>query len=423
MKKLIASALSLTLALSLLVGCGKTDDNDSSAGSSTPSPSSKTGETISLKVWGAQEDQDMLKDMVEKFKETHTDNTYDITFGVVSESNAKDEVLKDVSEAADVFALASDQIAELQSAGGLYRVTKNKDEIIANNTEASIDAATVDGELYAYPSSSDTYFMFYDKSKLTEEDVESLETILAKDLGDDVINFGFDIANGWYQSSFFFATGCKLFGDDGTDPTQCDFNNDKGVLAGEYMIDLVNNKKFAGNYKDDQIKSGFETGKLAAAVTGTWNAADIQGYLGDNFAATKLPTIKLSDDSTVQMGGMANFKLYGVNAQTKHPVEAMELAEWLTNKDNQSVRFSMRSFAPTNRELANDAEALSADIAVSALAKQAVFSTVQTSIPQVGNYWDPAEAFGNGLMDGSITKDNLQEKLDTFVEAVLATLS
>ena len=422
MKKLIASALSLTLALSLLVGCGKTDDNDSSA-DDTSSPSSQTGETVSLKVWGAQEDQDMLKDMVEKFKEVNKDKTYEITFGVVSEADAKEEILKDVSEAADVFALASDQIAELQSAGALYRVTKNKEDIIANNTEASIDAATVDGELYAYPSSSDTYFMFYDKSKLSEEDVESLEKILEKDLGDGVVNFGFDIANGWYQSSFFFATGCTLFGEHGTDPTQCDFNNDKGILAGEYMIDLVNNKKFAGNYKDDQIKSGFETGTLAAAVTGTWNAADIEGYLGENYAATKLPTITLSDGSTVQMGGMANFKLYGVNAQTKHPVEAMELAEWLTNKDNQRIRFSMRSFAPTNRELANDAEALSANIAVSALAKQAVFSTVQTSIPQVGNYWDPAEAFGNGLMDGSITKDNLQEKLDTFVEAVLATLS
>lgn len=420
MKKLIASALSLTLALSLLVGCGKKDDN-SSASSSSPSPS--TGETISLKVWGAQEDQEMLKDMVDKFKEANSDKTYEITFGVVSESDAKDEVLKDVSEAADVFALASDQIAELQAAGGLYRVTKNKDDIIANNTEASIDAATVDGELYAYPSSSDTYFMFYDKSKLTEEEVESLDTILAKDIGDDVVNFGFDIANGWYQSSFFFATGCQLFGDDGTDPTQCDFNSEKGVLAGEYMIDLVNNKKFAGNYKDDQVKSGFETGTLAAAVTGTWNAADIKEYLGDNYAATKLPTIKLSDDSTVQMGGMANFKLYGINAQTKHPIEAMELAEWLTNKDNQKIRFEKRSFAPTNRDLANDSEALSADVAVSALAKQAVFSTVQTSIPQVGNYWEPAEAFGNGLLDGSITKDNLKDKLDTFVEAVLATLS
>lgn len=77
------------------------------------------------------------------------------------------------------------------------------------------------------------------------------------------------------------------------------------------------------------------------------------------------------------MGGMANFKLYGVNAETKEPLEAMALSEWLTNKDNQLIRFNERSFAPTNKELSNDTEALSADIAVSAF----VYVTLPMSKP------------------------------------------
>ena len=40
--------------------------------------------------------------------------------------------------------------------------------------------------------------------------------------------------NGWYQAGFFFGAGCKLFGDDGTDPTKCDFNNERGYIRADY---------------------------------------------------------------------------------------------------------------------------------------------------------------------------------------------
>ena len=302
-------------------------------------------------------------------------------------------------------------------------MTKNKDEIIANNTAPSIQAATVDGELYGYPYVSDTYFMYYDKSKFTEDEVLSLDTMLAKDIPGTSINFAFDVDNGWYQSAFFFGAGCKLFGDDGTDPTQCDFNNDRGFLVGEYLIDLVKNPKFGSNFDDGLVKAGFADGSIAAAVTGTWNATDIQASLGDNYAATKLPSFKLSNGEEVQMGGIANFKIIGVNSETKNPLDAMALAEWLTSYDNQVINFEERSLAPTNTKLANDTEKLYSNAAVAALAQQAQYATVQTSIPQCGNYWTPAEAFGQDLIAGNITTDNLQEKLNQYVESVLSTLT
>lgn len=163
-------------------------------------------------------------------------------------------MLKDISAAADVFAFASDQTGELVSSGALYRVTKNKDEIVANNTEASISAATVDGELYGYPSSSDTYFMYYDKSKFSDEEVKSLDTMLAKDIDGVTTNVAFDLDNGWYQCAFFFGAGCTLFGADGLDPTSCDFNNEQGYKVGEYLLDLVGNSKFGNNFDDGLVK-------------------------------------------------------------------------------------------------------------------------------------------------------------------------
>jgi len=333
MKKRIISTLTAMLFTGMIfTACGSTAESGdaSSAGS---------GDTVTLKVWGSQEGQPFLKRMCESFAAANPDKNYVFNYGVVSEADAKKELLKDVSAGADVFGFASDQTGELVSAGALYRVTKNKDQIVANNTAPSIQSATVDGELYGYPYVSDTYFMYYDKSKFTEEEVLSLDTMLAKDIPGTTTNFAFDTDNGWYQSSFFFGAGCKLFGDDGTDPTMCDFNNDRGMLAGEYLIDLVKNPKYGANFDDGLIKAGFADGSIAAAVTGTWNATDIQASLGDNYAATKLPSIKLSNGEEVQLGGMANFKIMGVNAETKNPLDAMALAEWLTNYDNQVINW------------------------------------------------------------------------------------
>ncbi len=417
-KKFSRTAALFVSAL-LLAGCGNSSGETGGGNSS----SDKAFAEVNLTVWAAQEEQELVKKMCSEFAAANPDKTYNFTFGAVSEADAGKEILKDISAAADVFGFASDQTAELVSAGALYRITKNKDNIVAENTEASISAAEVDGELYGYPSSSDTYFMYYDKSKFTEEEILSLEAMLSKDIKGVTTNFAFDIDNGWYQAAFFFAAGCTLFGEDGTDPEKCDFNGERGVLAGEYMVDLVNNPKFGANFDDGLVKAGFADGTLAAAVSGTWNAAEISKSLGENYGAAKLPEITLSNGETVQLGGMANFKLVGVNAETKNPLEAMALAEWLTDYENQMTRFSVRSFAPTNKVLAGDEDALSANPAVSALAKQAQYATVQTSIPQVGSFWTPAEAFGQDLIAGIITKENLQSKLDLYVSSVLSSLN
>lgn len=428
-RKIMTAITAAAMAGVMFAGCSSSNGG-SSAGSSangsaadgSSAASAGSDEVINLTVWASQEGQESTKAMCEAFAAANPDKKFEFTYGVVSEADAQKEVLKDISAAADVFAFASDQTATLVDAGALYRITRNKDQIVAENTEASIASATIDGELYGYPHISDTYFMYYDKSKLTEEDVQSLEAIMSKDIEGVTTNFAFDTDNGWYQTAFFFGAGCKLFGDDGTDPTQCDFNNERGYMVGEYLIDLVNNPKYGANFDDSLIRAGFADGTIAAAVTGTWNAGDIQASLGDNYAATKLPTFTLSNGETVQMGSMANFKIMGVNSETKHPVEAMDLAEWLTNKENQQYRFENRSLAPTNIELSNDTEALSSNIAVAALANQAQYATVQTSISQVQNFWTPAEAFGQEIIAGTCTKDNLQEKLDAYVDSVLATL-
>lgn len=64
--------------------------------------------------------------------------------------------------------------------------------------------------LYGYPMTADNgYFLYYDKSVLSEEDVQTLDGILAKanEAGKKVF---MDVSNGWYIASFFLGAGCTL---------------------------------------------------------------------------------------------------------------------------------------------------------------------------------------------------------------------
>ena len=417
-KRTLACLLAGILAVGSLAGCGKKEEQTS--GAKTESGYAKNAK---LKVWGSQEDQEMYKKMIEEFqKENPEAADWEIELAVVMGADAKTELLKDASAAADVFDFASDQVMELQAANALYRITKNKDEIIANNLDTAIQSASVDGELYGYPVASTTFLMFYDKSMYTEEEVKNLNTMMEKQLPEGVTNFSMDIDNGWYNSCFFQAAGCRLFGEDGTDPKSCDFNSEKGLLAGNYLADLAANPKFA-NQDGAVLLKAFENRTLGATFTGGWDAELIKGYLGDDYGVTKLPEVTFEDGTTAQLASMMNFNLTGVNAQTKYPAEAMLLAEWMTNSDTAlEMRYEMRPAASTNKKMEETIAADTENEALKALTEQAQLSVLQTSIPQLANFWTPTEAFGAGLMNQSITRDNMQESLDTMVKNILSKL-
>lgn len=401
MKKFLALCLSLVMAGSL-VACGQKDDS-----AKTPAEKKK----VTLKVWGAQEEQDLLKELTEEFKKANTDKEYTIEFGVVGEADAKTKILEDTAAAADVFAFANNQLNDLVKAGALYEITKNKDAIVKANSASSIDSATKDGQLYAYPMTADNgYFLFYDKSVISADDAKSFEKMLDV-AGSKDKKVVMDVSNGWYIASFFLGAGGKLgIGADGKQT--CDFNNENGVLAGESIKNITAHKAFLTG-DDDVIKGGI--GKtIAAAVTGAWNANDIKEILGDNYAATKLPTFKLGDKDT-QMSSFAGCKLIGISAETKFPVEAMALADFLTNEASQTKRFEKRGLGPSNIKAAQS-DAVKADIALSALAEQSKYAFSQNNV--LGNYWAPAEAFGVAME----TKDyssSIKEQLDAMVAQIV----
>ena len=55
----------------------------------------------------------------------------------------------------------------------------DNDDVKAANVEGAIDAATIDGSLYAFPRAADNgYFLYYDSSVISEEDAANWDSLL-----------------------------------------------------------------------------------------------------------------------------------------------------------------------------------------------------------------------------------------------------
>lgn len=366
-------------------------------------------ETVALRVWGAQEDQALLSELIGEFERMYPDVDWNITLGVVGEPDAKKRYLEDPAAAADVFAFASDQLLDLVNADALYEITRNREAVIEANMPGAVEAATLNGALYGYPMTADNgYFLYYDRSVLTEEDVKTLDGILAKanETGKKVY---MDISNGWYCAAFFLGAGCTL-GIDGEGKPTCDFNSPAGVAAGEAVRAFCADPAFITG--DDSILQGGMGTTICAGVSGTWNAEIMQQKLGENYGAVKLPTFTM-DGAQVQMGSLIGSKLVGVNTQTAHPVEAMMLAEYITGERAQLMRFEQRAMGPSNRAAAAS-EAVQSNEALSALAAQSAFGTSQKLVPE--SFWTPVEAFGLEMERGS--QADMQQLLDSMVAQI-----
>ena len=436
MKKQLSLAMAGVMALSL-AACG--GSSASSAATSTAEAASSTAEStaestaaegdvldqaaaaafaqdVTLTMWGAEEDQDLLREISDKFIEKYGNYGGKITInlGSQSESTAKDTVLTDPTAAADVYAFADDQLNELVKAGALQEVQLNADDVKNRNTPASVDAATVDGKLYAYPLTADNgYFMFYDKSFFTEDDVKSLDTMMEKAAAAGK-KVSMDVANGWYLYSFYAGAGLNLgLADDGVN-TVCNWNEAPGADVTQAVIDICKNPGFIA-LKDEEFTGKLKDGTLVAGVNGTWRANDASEVWGANYAACKLPTYTLNGEQ-VQMASFSGFKLIGVNPHSANVGAAMLLADFVTNEENEGLRFKERTQGPSNI----NALAAASSPALTAVVDQSEYATLQRV---GGNYWASAETLGSICVNGNPDGKDPQALIDDAVAGFTAPVT
>ena len=418
-KKIIALLLAVVMVMGL-VACGNAAEptpTDAAAPATEPAEGETEAQPIdvSLKVWAPSEDQNpelgqWLITMCEQFNELHPEWNITFEYGVCTESEAKKLVPQDMEAAADVFLYSSTNLEVLTSSNALAEFGGKYLEAVQNNyPQSMVDCTIYDGGVYGVPMTTNTYFMYYDKSVFTEEDVKSLDVMLEKG------KVAFPLANGFYNAAFYLANGATFFGADGSDrEAGIQLGGENGTAVTHALVDYVANPNFIVAEPADAIAMMRE-GNCDAYVCGTWQAAQTEEILGENFGVAMLPTATI-DGQAKQLRPFTSAKVIGVKSTTAYPEVALNLALWLGGYESQKAHYELRGYIPCELKLMSEVQ----DDIVCRIDAQTIteIAVPRYSFAEFSYFWTPAESMGLEIRDGVVTHENAAEKTEALNTAV-----
>ncbi len=390
--------ISFIIIAIIVIGCF------SSCNSVTDGPDDNTDLTgiYNITMWVSEIDgvTELFQKQVDAFEKANPGIIINAQIEGVTEGDAASKVIADVASAPDIYCLAQDQLSRLVKAAALAAPGKAAQELIKqNNDKISVSSASVGDTIYAYPLTSDNgYFMYYDKSIISESDADDMTKIIAA-CERSGKKFRFALENAWYTASFFFGAGCtSTWTSDSSGNISAvndDFNSDKGLIAMRGMQELAKSPCYDSN-ADIFTDAG-------AIITGIWNANAAEAHFGQNLGATDLPSYTV-DGKSYHIGSFSGNKLMGVKPQknVKRAAVLSKLAQYLTGEECQKERFDSFQWGPSNLK-AKESDAVKANKSLAALSKQNEYAVSQGQIH--GSWWDIAKVLGADAKNSNSTAD------------------
>lgn len=452
-KRLLALVLAVMMIAALFAGCdgggnssgSSSNTNDSATEGSTSSSTTTDAITvdqmmesaeialgeegidseITLKVWGPEKYQALLKEQCARFEKNFSDQgrKIKIEVAVQGEGNVSEQIRVDSNAAADVFGLAGDHAFTLARDGYLAPVrTTFLPTVQSENIEGTYSFASLDldgnGELlYGYPETGENgYAMFYDKSVLSEDDVKTMESLMAA-CEREKKSFMFNVGDGFYGCTVAFTGGGQLSIADDNKTQAIDFDFDKIYPVAKAFSDLfAENEYYIDNDVNAGLASGFTNKTVCAGVIGSWGVADMENALGDDMAVVKLPTLNI-DGTDTQLVTASGSKMLGVNAHSKFPYAAQSLAFYLSGEECQMERLETLNWGPSNIAV-TETDAFKNNEPLSAIYAQQETSVHQANL--LSSTWSSLATFASHTVnkDKDRSEEGIKEVFDGIVENI-----
>lgn len=428
-RRLLSFVMTLAFVPVILSGCRKEknveEDTDQSGESKmiVEKRISDNQETVNeknrkvkLKFWCDENEIEMFQERAGKFTDKYkNEEKIEVLCKPIGASVCKDTFLADLDNGADVFCIPDDQILTMAASGVLEEVENSK-EIAKRNLEGAVEAASIDGKLYAYPLTADNgYFLYYDKRYFDKKDVRTLDQIL--DIcAENHKKFVMSWTSGWYLYSFFGNTGLHMgINEDGL-TNYCDWNAAEGEVTGvdiaQALLNIAGHPGFQA-LEDSEFVAAAKKGTAIAVVSGVWDAAALEEAFGGEYGACRLPTYTCAGKQ-VQMASFQGYRLLGVNSYSKHREWAEKLADYLSDEESQKFYFEYGQHGPSNSSAAVS-DIVMKNPAISAVLAQSEYAVRQ----QVGQkYWIPVTEFGSIMAKGNPDHILLQDLMDQMVAGI-----
>ncbi|KMT57846.1 hypothetical protein X560_2544 [Listeria fleischmannii 1991] len=397
-KKMILSIVFIALAC-FLVACGQSEDDSKTQSAENKKP---------LKMWVGLNQAGVYRELAKEFEEKNG-----VAVKVIEVEEADDALLKDADAAADVIRLPHDQLGQLVESGSVYENEKYADQVTKENIPMAIQASSYKDKLYGYPASTDAMFLYYDKRVYNEQDLRTLDSLTKKGkVGLNLAEAGAD----YRLTPWFIANGALLYGEDGEDVTDTTLNNEQGLNVLKWVGNARKNPNIVA-LNADEI-SALQDGKISALFSGVWNAQNVEKILGKNMGTVVYPKANFGDGE-INLKAFSGVPIFVVNAATKNPSKAMDLAEFVTNKEAQLKVFKEINTVPSNKE-ARESETVQSDPLAKTVTEATTpeHSVLMPKLPEMKNFWPNMNALLVDSYEGVVKVDQMQQKLDKLVRDV-----
>lgn len=438
LKKLLMVFMAAMLVMALMAGCAApeqpgTEDNASenteTEGNKDDSQSSAENEVVpeegaELILWdNGDAEGEWANYVAQKFTEEYG---IPVTVEEVGHTEAPGKLQTDgpAGLGADVFAAAHDHVGNMNAAG-LIIENVFADEYKERFMDATITGTTSEDVLYGFPTSIETYALYYNKDLLAELGLEPATTMQeviehSKQYQEGAAKnerYGFmmEPGNFYFSYAFIGGFGGYVFGNNGTDASDLGLNNEGAVQAGE-LLKQIQTEILPLNTADitgDVISSFFNENKLLYRISGPW---DIKNHTdaGVNFGVVPLPKLANGEVPT----SFSGVKAYYVNAYTEFPKAASLLAKFATSDEMLEKRFEMTGQLPPSLALL-ESDAIKNDEIAQGFLTQAQYAVPMPNIPEMQSVWGPMGNALSALWNGDATpKDALDSGVQQVEDAI-----
>ena len=397
-------------------------------------PGKQTSETSSfpqndlIKIWCPFSKKEIVQSradaFVGKYNQTSSGRQFSVQLYERPISATKTLMTGAASSMVDLYFCLSDSLSYLVNANTATRLTKtHREKMFANYGKSYTLGAKLDHDYYAFPVGSDqSYLLYYDASKYSEDDVKDWEKLIQKSEKSG-LEIDYEYARSWYNFGFFYAAGAdstwKTAGLGEFVGYEDTYNSEAGMEALRALSKVIRSSSVVSNSYLSQAGE-----KCSALVSGFWDYEGAKERWGANLKCTELPHFTTSTGKRLHMGSFFREILLGVRPQSNDPEKEkllLDLGEYLASPECQPDYYDPNnideSWLPASKS-AIDRLDLTSRPDYAALFAQSAYAKPQGDFPT--GWWQISDTyFGKPIKTARQVNDALLHQLLSAYEAKL----
>ncbi|WP_238727131.1 ABC transporter substrate-binding protein [Diplocloster modestus] len=356
MKKWWSLLIAAVLVGSSLAGCGSKQEEapaDASApaqsespaqepaGTAAPDAGGETGEAVTLNFWNVftGSDGDILREIVDKYNETNTDNIT-INMDIMPNDTLQQKLPASIATntAPDFVLFGVENIAPYVSNDSLEDISDFWDTAgvdKSNFLENVVDLSYVDGKLYGTPMQYNVQYLYWNKDLFEAAGLDpDTPPATMEELADFAVKltdaskkqYGLALPTSVTYMQFLWANGGDA---DDTETNKNLLNSEENLKTLEWLQDLAVNKKVTPeNITGPDADTMLQAGQVAMYMSGPWQ---INGLNEAGIKFGIAPCVAGSAGSFSPAGG-CSFVIPKGTDETKKAAAYKFMKYWLTDE-------------------------------------------------------------------------------------------